>query len=80
MKLGLRRTLMLAGGSLAIAGLMAAYSYTTASVANSATLSVVDTKKPTRDDHRKPRRAQRKLAPGYHTRRGPMPPMHWRAL
>ncbi len=43
MKLGLRRTLMLAGGSLAIAGLMAAYSYTTASVANSATLSVVDT-------------------------------------
>lgn len=43
MKFNLRRTMMLAGGSLAIAGLMAAYSYTSATVANAASLSVVDT-------------------------------------
>jgi len=43
MRFNLHRALMVAGGTLAVAGLMAAYSYTTASVTNAATLSVVDT-------------------------------------
>ena len=44
MRTTLRRTLALAGGTLAIAGLMAAYSYTTASVNNpSMALSVTNT-------------------------------------
>jgi len=42
MRFNLHRTLMVAGGTLAIAGLMAAYSYTTATVTNAASLNVVN--------------------------------------
>lgn len=43
MRFKLGRSLAVAGGSLALAGLMAAYSYTSATVANAASISVVDT-------------------------------------
>lgn len=44
MRMSLRRTLMLAGGTLAVAGLMAAYSYSTATVNNPvASMTVTNT-------------------------------------